>query len=517
VSNSYTPPRIGATNAFELAREYEREAARLNVTVVEYLALRAAGKVRAPEAKPETCNLGLVSVEIIDDEAARELDPTLRHGAVLRIDAPWTERVVVARDGRELLALTPTDGGQPASDPSWALYQLVCESLGHKDAPPEPSEEYAPEASAWISGALGLPPTSPMAAWTGKPRARRAQLAGRLRTSFGLPESLVEKLVGAPLETPPLPSLWPAAHDAHRIAEQRRAAADAEASASARAKAGAEEANRLRTPAELRAVVLEFRVGGISGPPHAGAMTAAWVPPDGRGWCALYEQIPGLPMPVLSLETVRVSPPSAAIVPPSARVSRWNDSHYDFTLRMIELDRGTVDAGAVQQFRTSLEPEDLALLDEGARYVLRGTSRLESRRKPHAIAQLCRGRLLHPALVAEELHGRALALFEPEATQSIEVPVAGVGRPNVKHLPPAPHGGPSEYTKRARFVERRELPRRKLPDSMMAREEIEAMCIAAAAGGPVIPGCLLENHHEAVAHSARNGQDHRKNRARRAQ
>lgn len=482
-----SPPIRAVLDGVGLREHINAECKRLGITPAEYMALQAAGQIPPPRVETPRCTLGCFVAEILDAHAVRELDPTLKPGAVVRLDAPFTERTVVARDGHELLAFVPTDGGQPAADLSWSLYLAVLEALGHREPLPDPSDAYVAEAEAWAREALAEMPVVPMAQWLGRPRARRAMVVDRLLRSFLLPPVAVVRLVGQ-VEAEPLPSLWPLAADARRIDELRRDAAE-RAAREAEERARVEAAkNRVRTPAELGAVLVEIRTTGLSQPPaELGVIPPAWRSQDGRSTFHLVQQIAGVPVPILDMETFRIVPPSECIIPPNALPpTRPSDPWYALAARLIEIDCGSCDTGPVspELFRFDIEAADEALLDELARVVTLGVLPTETFRRTYLPRALVAGRLLHPAIVDEATWDRVTGRHaEAEADRAFDMPLEGkgVGRPGARLL---------EERTRNRWVQRT-VPAPQPLRTAISREDLGRMLVQAAAGGLVRPGALL--------------------------
>jgi len=477
-------PLDGTTSAVAVREAMAADMKRRGLGSAEYHALRAAGHIPPLVVEQPRCTLTCYLVEAIDEKALREVHPGLKTGDVVRIGAPWTERVVVAVDGRDVVAFTPTDqGAATATDVSWTLLVMICRALGHRDPAPETSDQYVEEALAFAVEALAEPPIGALSEWLGKARARRWQAIDRMRMSFRAPEAVIAGAVGQ-LEAEPLPSLWPVGADATRIEEQRHHAAEEAERARVEAARIEVERQRMRTPAELGAVCIEVRSGTLHQPPaELGVLPPSWRSPDGSSSFHLVQPIEGLPVPLLDLETFHVIPPTACIVPPGALPpARPSDPVYRFVARLIEIDTGVTDTGPVSReaFRVDVEPDDARLLDELARIVLVGTTPTETFLRTHLPALLVRGRLLDPAVVDAAVWDRVTGRHA-EAGQTFDMPIVGAGRPGARMV---------EGRRRDPWVLPTELPRQPLRTAI-SREELGRLLVQAAGGGLVKPGALL--------------------------
>jgi len=168
---------------------------------------------------------------------------------ILRLAAPWTEARTIYRDGRvAFLLLEPTDAVDDALDLPLALYQAIVDSEGD-DAGPDSTDLWLAEGEAWARAALVRMPSGVFERWQGCRAARLAQVRDRLLRGYLMPPGVVERITGVPITE--VRGLFPIGHDANRLAEAARAAADALATAKAAAETIRIEAARPRSLAEL--------------------------------------------------------------------------------------------------------------------------------------------------------------------------------------------------------------------------------------------------------------------------
>ena len=224
--------------------------------------------VHAPPKPPDIALFRVVAIH--DEDAVRELDDTFELGTIFRLAAPWAEPITIAKDGRDLFTLEPTDQGQPARDVTERMRDVIYQSAGHeppKDVAPLPENEAA--ARAWAEAARRQMPASPLDVYDGRDRARALQMADRIARSFELTLTLASGLAGTPGTLPKL-SLW-SGQDAARLADQRRAQAEAVASAEeARAAEAAAAGPVTWRDHGIRAIVVRDRIVEIHGPARVG-------------------------------------------------------------------------------------------------------------------------------------------------------------------------------------------------------------------------------------------------------
>jgi hypothetical protein len=143
-----------------------------------------------PSAKePTHPDLAVVTVEVLDVDAARGLDVLLKDGDRMYLEG-IKERTVLSHGGREAIAVTPTERGA-AKNPTWATVQGVYAVLG-KPRPAREREDHIEAARAWATAAHREPPTDALDTWEGRAAhaARALMIADKCAGSFLVPASV---------------------------------------------------------------------------------------------------------------------------------------------------------------------------------------------------------------------------------------------------------------------------------------------------------------------------------------
>lgn len=248
------------------------------------------------------CTLPLFVVDVHDFLGVMELDPVFPASAVVRLAAPFLKPVLIQRDGRDLLTITPTDSSQPARDLTLPMYEAILTSAGH-DRQGEPREDYLEEARAGAERALRDTPRGGLATWEGRREdvARRTMVADLCAGSFLVPGAVAGQIAGAP---PPARTFW-SGQDAGKFDEARRRREQADAAAKAVEEAIRVEAARPKSIGEKGIVVIEVkhdRLGVAATEPYGGARVL-WR--NNESTCFGFLCVPAMHMPAFERHGVK--------------------------------------------------------------------------------------------------------------------------------------------------------------------------------------------------------------------
>jgi hypothetical protein len=305
----------------------------------------------APARVPFTC----FAFQVLDADVLGSIEASPWPAAgVLRLAAPWLEQRTIYRDVGPVgvsdrvafLQLTPVDVQDDVLDLPLLLYQAIVDSEGD-DRGPDSDNRFVAEGEAWARAALGRMPSGVFEAWQGCRAARIAQVQDRLVRGFLVPPAVVERIVGVPLIA--TRGLFPVGHDALRLEESARRAAEALATAKAAAEAIRMEAMRAKSIGALGLEVLAVRKGRLAVQPEP-FVTSAPLWEDATSLYYGFRKVMGLELPVgLDVDGVRVlGAEEFAPLTMSSPISEASSHAIGFTTMLREkygvgLDLGPVD------------------------------------------------------------------------------------------------------------------------------------------------------------------------------
>jgi hypothetical protein len=445
----------------------------------------------------------LFVAEVHAPDVVVKLDPLVRTGSVIRLVAPFTEPVTVNVDGAPAFTLTPTDRGQPAIEPTLALYEAILDSAGVKDNG-ETTDAFVAEAIAAMRAVLKDPPRAPLSLYREEnlSRIRQAHSVGR---SYGLTPNVIAEITGYVFTKGKL--LVPPMRDAKRLADAARAAAkEAEKQAAAFAVAEAER-TRARTVGELGldgVVVRRNRLASASEAPWSTA-TPAW---EDGGLFVVYAwpKLHGLALPLFEDDGVRSLRPEEH-VPSGARPAKEVPHLAIAFIREVRSRHGKgLDMGAIPRSRFTLEHIDRAreLLSTRGHWFLYGplTTHL-AWKAPFLMEALTRGLLLPVETSAElAITARDAAHAEQNPDIVFETDQSIAARKVEAMYPPDDEwqtgaGGATFKTEpRPKFDRHVPHPAR-LPAPDIMSDFLSTLAVKAAAGGNFVSaGELLESTKE---------------------
>jgi hypothetical protein len=259
---------------------------------------------------PDPAGPPLASLEIIDREAVRQIDP-LQPAVFILYGAP-TEPKELAIDGKVIARITGCDRGQKLNfDVVPELLALLCADLGTEDTG-ETSADFEAEGIAAVQAVLeNPPPAAPPAAppslrgWRGEldSRQRQAEAVGRC---YGLAPEAIERITGR--RYVPRKHLLPTCGAIAGLEEKRKAEAEAAAREAEAVEAVRVEIARPKTAGELGLEVIEVDVsarafGALLGPPFKNAWPLGVR--DGLTFWG-FRRIDGYELPLVRSEGIRV-------------------------------------------------------------------------------------------------------------------------------------------------------------------------------------------------------------------
>jgi hypothetical protein len=268
---------------------------------------------------------------------------------VLRLAAPWTEPRDISHEGKPFMRLEPCDFDPNANDATGALYGAILADAGTAIELGETSDRWLAEGESWAQGALSVAPTDVFECFSHRRETFVMQVADRLAHSYLLPAAEVERITG--VKTVSTWTLWPAGHDANRLAAAATAREEVRRQADEQAERERIEAARPVTADQLGAELVAMRRDRLAVDPQSGAPAPPWsnaVPLWSTDSELIYafRALVGLPLPAdYAGDGLRVLAPTT-IVPrscrpiPAATVAVWR-----FACALAQ--RGTGDLGPV--------------------------------------------------------------------------------------------------------------------------------------------------------------------------